>query len=170
LIKLHGSIDWGREVVGPIAPRAVSDIVPNAANLKLSDQYRKVVRRPVTFDDGTVGFPAIAIPVEKKSEFVCPPEHLEALANVIPHVTKIITVGWRATEKHFLKMLTSRLTGLQGDVDLMVVSGSDEGAKGTVDSMAIGTSNSERKRALRGDGFSGLINQSGRGHLESFLR
>jgi hypothetical protein len=30
------------------------------------------------FQSSGIGFPALAIPVEKKSEFVCPPEHLEA--------------------------------------------------------------------------------------------
>jgi hypothetical protein len=170
LIKLHGSIDWGREVVSPVAPRSPGDIVGNAANMKLSEQYGKVVQRPVAFDDGKVGFPALAIPVEKKSEFVCPPAHLEALANLISRVTKIIAIGWRATERHFLEMLTNRLMGLQGDVDLMVVSGDENGVKETVNNLAIGSVKSERKRALRSDGFSGLMNQSGRGHLESFLR
>jgi hypothetical protein len=170
LIKLHGSVDWGREVDVAFTRRSPRDIVRSAAKMKLSKQYRKVSQRPVVFDDGSIGFPALAIPVERKSEFVCPPAHLEALANFIPCVTKIITIGWRATEHHFLEMLTKPLTGLQGDVDLMVVSGDDNGVKETVNNLAIGPANSERKRALRSDGFSGLMNQSGRAHLESFLR
>jgi hypothetical protein len=76
------------------------------------------------FENGTFGYPALAIPVEKKSEFVCPPEHVRALADdVLPNITKIITVGWRATEQNLLAMLKNPLTGLRGDVDLMVVSG-----------------------------------------------
>ena len=60
-------------------------------------------------DDTTV-FPAIAIPVENKREFECPVDHLKQLRMFLPHVTKIIIVGWRATETHFLDLLKSDLT------------------------------------------------------------
>ena len=170
LIKLHGSIDWGREVSAEVGLGVPAHVVHNAAKLQISDRYRKVSRPNAVFEDGSVGYPAIAVPVEKKSEFVCPELHLSTLANLIPSVSKIVTIGWRAMERHFLDMLTKRLTGLQGDVDLMIVSGSDSGANDTLKSLAIGPPNSERKRALRGDGFSGLLSQVGRGHLEHFLR
>jgi len=168
LIKLHGSIDWALELKN-FPPRATpAEVINDAAELgvSVSEHYRKVVRAPAVFDDGHFGFPALAIPVENKSEFVCPTEHLAALASVLPKVTKIITVGWRATELHFLTMLKKPLTGLQRDVDLMVVSGSNDGAKATANSLAIRESG-EKKREFRGYGFSGLIKQID--HLESFL-
>ena len=122
----------------------------------------------MTFDDGTVGLPALAIPVEKKSEFMCPPAHLEMLANLLASVTKIIAIGWRATEQHFLDMLKNRMLGLKGDIDLMVVSGDQKGMVETTNNLAIGSPNPTCKRALRNTGFTGLINEIG--HLESFLR
>ena len=114
-----------------------------------------------------VGFPAIAIPVEKKGEFNCPPEHLQALADAIPRVTKMITIGWRATERHFVDMLKKHLRGRKGDIDLMAVSGSVQGARDTVNNLAI--ENSEgRMRVIRDGGFSDLIREIDQ--LDAFLR
>jgi hypothetical protein len=170
LIKLHGSIDWGLPLNGPARrpPVQIIDEAMKSVDIDVSEQYQKVVRPPVVFEDGNVGFPALAIPVERKDVFSCPPEHLQVLADALPRVTKVITVGWRATEQHFLTMLKKPLTGLQGDVDLMVISGDDKGMRETVNNLAIGPPNSQRKRALRQDGFSGLIREIG--HLESFLQ
>jgi hypothetical protein len=165
LIKLHGSIDWGLEIdSGPTDPKAV--IKSAGRGLSVTQFFRKVVRPGIVFHDGTVGYPAIAVPVEKKSEFSCPPEHLQALADVIPNVTKIITIGWRATEQHFLKMLHMRLTGLPEDVNLMVVSGSQKGAEETADNLAIPYT--QRKRQLRGGGFTNLVKNIDQ--LDNFLR
>jgi hypothetical protein len=168
LIKLHGSIDWGHDALTPTGKRDATDLIEWAERLTVSEQYRKVTQHPMVFDDGSRGFPALAIPVEKKSEFACPLEHIQALAQVIPSITKIITVGWRATEDHFLKMLRAPLTGLQDDVDLMIISGNDAGMRETAQNLKIGEPNTQRKRALMATGFTGSINNIG--HLEIFLR
>jgi hypothetical protein len=168
VIKLHGSIDWGLGLNSFVGRGAPNEVIEDAIrSLDVSDKYGKV-ELGMRFGDGTFGFPALAIPVEKKSEFACPPRHVQALAEVVPHIKKIITIGWRATEQHFLTMLKKPLTGLQGDVDLMVVSGDERGTRETVNNLAIGTPATERKRALRSDGFSGLIKQIG--HLKAFLQ
>lgn len=167
LIKLHGSIDWGHEVHALARPRYPTEVINVAADVKLSEQFRRVVQHPMVFDDGSVGFPALAIPVEKKNEFACPLEHIQVLADLIPRVTKVITIGWRATEEHFLRMLKAPLTGLQSDVDLMIISGDNKGMTQTLQHLGIGSPSSERKRALRDTGFTGLITNIG--HLEIFL-
>jgi len=51
-----------------------------------------------TPDSAVVLFPALSIPVEKNDEFSCPTEHVKALEGLLPRVTKMITIGWRATE------------------------------------------------------------------------
>jgi hypothetical protein len=137
-------------------------------DLPVTSYFRKVIRPGIVFDDNTVGYPAIAVPVENKNNFSCPPEHLDALAKVIPKVTKIVAIGWRATEKHFLKMLHTRLSGLPEDVDLMVVSGDQKGMAETTNNLAIGSPNMQRKRALRDAGFTDLIKNIS--HLDRFLR
>ena len=49
-------------------------------------------------------------PVETKSGFECPSDHLECLRVHLGRVTKILIVGWRATEKHFLDLLSGVVT------------------------------------------------------------
>ena len=167
LIKLHGSIDWGLSIELPAT--VARDVIRAAGHgLVVTSHFRKVVSPGGIFEDSYIGYPAIAIPVEKKSEFSCPPEHLEALAKVIPNVTKIITIGWRATEQDFLKMLHMRLTGLPEDVDLMVVSGDNKGLNETMENLAIGPSARGRKRAGCSVGFTGLMKDFN--YLDAFLR
>jgi hypothetical protein len=171
LIKLHGSVDWGLEFESFQARFTTGQIISEFAagnGQTVSQYYRKVIHPPVAFEGGSFGFPALAIPVEKKSQFVCPPEHLQALADVLPRVTKIITIGWRATEQHFLTMLKKPLTGLQGGVDLMIVSGDIKGVTETTANLGLATPASGHKYDTVDTGFSGLIKDiSG---LEAFLR
>jgi hypothetical protein len=166
LIKLHGSVDWGREIIALTTPRAVPAILDVLDTLQLAE-YRKFSSPPAKFPDGVTGFPALAIPVENKSEFNCPREHIESLATVIPQVTKIITIGWRATEQHFLKMLKSRQTGLRGSPDLMVVSGDLPGVTETSINLSLLNPGPNRKYPTITTGFSALIKDIDQ--LEQFL-
>lgn len=65
-------------------------------------------------------FPAIAIPVQTKSEryFECPHAHLTYLGQMLDNVTKILIIGWQAKEAHFLQMLKPKLPLLR---QIMVV-------------------------------------------------
>jgi hypothetical protein len=168
LIKLHGSIDWGLQLKSIPARSSPAEIIRDAAVkvIDVAQEYRKVTRPPVILDNNTFGFPALAIPVEKKNEFQCPPGHIRELANIIPKVTKIITIGWRATEQHFLTMLKNPLTGLQGDVDRMVVSGDLRGVTETNANLGLGFGGNHRYDTVE-TGFSGLIKNISR--LEAFL-
>jgi hypothetical protein len=163
LIKLHGSINWELSVSipNPTARR----IIASAENLGSDKTYHLLPLSPTVLDRVEVGFPAISIPVENKDDFNCPTEHVEALARCIPEVTRIVTVGWRASESHFLEMLRKPLTGLKGIPDLVIVSGSHQGAEETRCNLGI----PENGRYLWIDsGFSGLINNLHQ--LEDFLR
>ena len=65
---------------------------------------------PIGKIDDTPLFPAIAIPVETKLEFECPPDHVDCLCKHLGRITKVLTVGWAAQEQHFLKLLREHLT------------------------------------------------------------
>jgi hypothetical protein len=117
IFKPHGSVHWMRELDTPIpidtfgSNRVDHMFIERASALEISDRFRiwhggssELLR-----DDHSgkrIGlFPAIAIPVTTKSFFECPPAHLEILWDLLPKVTKILTIGWRAKERHFLDML-----------------------------------------------------------------
>jgi hypothetical protein len=42
--------------------------------------------------------------VEKKSDFEFPDDHREALKQAIALVTRLLIIGWRGTEQHFLDL------------------------------------------------------------------
>lgn len=114
LFKLHGSVNWGR---------VLENRFPST-ELQPSDRF--VLCDPSTMRSPEVDhtlFPAIAIPVEMKKVFECPESMLEQLADLLRQVNKILVIGWRATEEHFLAMLGNKLTGLKPGVHMHIIAG-----------------------------------------------
>jgi hypothetical protein len=166
LIKLHGSVNWGRVVdVAPVPlPSSPQRVIEEVGHLRISNQYRLVKAHPMLKADGALVFPAIAIPVEKKDEFVCPEEHVLALDEALSSVTKIITIGWRATEAEFLTKLKSKLSKTP---QLMVVSGDAAGAQETLVNLGPYAAMPYAPVKVT-NGFTGLIYQIHQ--LDDFLR
>lgn len=138
LFKLHGSVNWGLEFDNPpefslnpgdwhTAKRVVVDQV---WQLRKPEAYVFCEVRKLLSRDNRPVFPAIAIPLEDKSEFQCPNPMLDALRELLPKVSRIITIGWRASEAHFLKLLD---TSLKPGVPIFVVAGNQEEANKIVD-------------------------------------
>jgi len=144
LIKLHGSVDWAHVVSELDADRYPSDyevaheLISRAKALKFTDEYVMVRSIPMGIKDLTLRqglFPAIAIPVLRKNEFECPSSHLDALKDMIPLVDRLLIIGWRATEEHFLKLLTSGLNNDRHSLRCMVVAESMKSAQLTIDNL-----------------------------------
>jgi len=117
LFKLHGSVNWSRLVNGQHGNRLQPQhLIEQAATIKLSDTFvlanATVAEEMFRFEDPI--FPAIAIPVQTKSEeyFECPRTHLTYLGQMLDSVTKILIIGWQAREAHFLQMLKNKLPRL----------------------------------------------------------
>jgi hypothetical protein len=84
LIKLHGSINWGREVDGLVAPigsYSVNALIDAAGQLQISNRYRVVEQYPMVQipNEPRIVFPALSIPVANKDEFSCPEAHVQLL-------------------------------------------------------------------------------------------
>ena len=130
LFKLHGSVHWAREVEsslhcrpGALVPavtnigglnvhEVAAELIDTAPNLKITDRFQLVNSHPIGKIDDIPLFPAIAIPVETKRGFECPSDHLDCLCTHLRKVTKVLIVGWRATERHFLELLKKHMTGV----------------------------------------------------------
>jgi hypothetical protein len=129
LIKAHGSIDWMRDlgIVPARSPHAMIDLAP-----EIDFTSGKIVTGSV---DGLTGaVPAIAIPTQTKTSFECPPEHIEALEEWLPEVDRILIIGWRAQERHFLDLCKRHLAP-NPNVEVLVVSGSPESASATISTL-----------------------------------
>jgi len=153
VFKLHGSVNWAQRAEIQLPPNislndSVSILRYQIANVeaaRISDNFALVDPRspgvaqvfpriPVgdrffTSDakPGIVpAFPAIAIPVERKTTFQCPRHMIKELAVALPGITKVVLIGWRATEEHFLKLLKQHL---RPGISISVVSGDKEEAE-----------------------------------------
>jgi hypothetical protein len=112
VIKPHGSINWSHHISSmpsySESPKNEDDYIPividKAGELEIdtSIDLRNVERG--------MEYPALAIPVESKSDYECPKEHLEALWEFLPSVKIVIIVGWRAREQNFMSRLANALS------------------------------------------------------------
>jgi hypothetical protein len=140
LFKLHGSIGWCRRIsdLPPPTPERpqqwqyVEAITARAEAVGLTDEYAIAAEYPIGYANGSPAIPAIAIPVIGKAAFECPPGHVEVLKQVLADTRKVIVVGWKAGERHFLQLLRERLpSGLPAQI----VCGGLQHAQQTVDQM-----------------------------------
>lgn len=135
VFKLHGSVNWGRCINTRLPPNintgdggsVLRYLIDHVEELSaISKDF--VIADPANMGasvDGRPVFPAIAIPVEKKSSFECPETMLNELKSLLPKVTRGLIIGWRATEEHFFEILREHLTGKPF---FAVVGGSQEDA------------------------------------------
>jgi len=169
LFKLHGSTDWGhpvaidREGVGipeGLESRLIT-AAPDLAPRPTFDFFR--VREDVFVDDTTARIPAIAIPVASKSAFECPKDHVALLTRLLPEVTAILIIGWRAGEAHFLALLKA----VPRHVPVTIVSSNIERARETTKPLmdVVGLSSfhirpDPESGRIVSPGFQGLIQSS----------
>lgn len=117
LFKLHGSVNWAREVETELhvqnpgnSPSIARELIARVAEIRISENYVLTGgERPVGLVNGKACFPAIAIPVEKKRSFECPQHMLDELTALFPQVSKMLLIGWHATEAPFLGLLKKHL-------------------------------------------------------------
>ena len=109
------------------------EYIDRAAELNFGDRYHISTEYPIAwskrqFDtDRFPLFPAIALPLVQKTSFECPEDHLRTLREALPDVTKILIIGWRGTEEHFLTLLREHLKN--PPTMMTVASGVDEASQ-----------------------------------------
>jgi hypothetical protein len=127
VFKVHGSVNWARMVENEIQDQnkthawsVAYEWIRRAAELRITDNYRLVNELPIAVLGGKPAFPAIAIPVEKDKSFECPPDLIGELKGLLPQTSRLLVIGWRAAEEHFLNLLK---TLIKPGVLLHVVAG-----------------------------------------------
>lgn len=161
IIKLHGSIDWGYRVDTPLSIVAESsdhvwqiaaEVIKRFADLQISTEIEKTVQRPPQPQNGNAYVPALAIPLDQKTDFACPPSHLEFLQERLPSVSHLLAIGWRGTEAHFCEMLRR---GLPSGVAVTAVSGTLAASEETL--LNLRTAGIGSAWEAIGDGFADLV-------------
>jgi SIR2-like domain len=109
LFKLHGSVNWWRDVVAEwTATRGMvgSPINWAATMFDPPGPYSE----SGDFHVGGGGYPpctpCLALPTATKdvADFACPENHLADLTLLLPQVTDVLIIGWRGVEGHFLEI------------------------------------------------------------------
>ncbi len=125
ILKPHGSVDWGLPIQaaqpGASEQEAVRLLIGHAERLFRLDTstfpYEKLPSRTVLVG-GNIHLPAIAIPLGTKAHFECPPSHLQKLSESLSAVTRILVIGWRGAEPHFMEHFRGLI---QPNVPLQIV-------------------------------------------------
>jgi hypothetical protein len=174
LAKLHGSVDWGwisndpnptdvqsamatliqKMALPPSQPPDLPVLSDSIAQMAQTSPTESLFMRSV---DRYAVFPAIAIPTETKRTFECPDQHLKALKQDLPKVTKMIVIGWRATEDHFLDLLAGDSGGPK--LELLIACGNTDESVATLDRLQrrFNLVSDRKDRGATGLGFTDLI-------------
>lgn len=177
LHKLHGSIHWSRAVKAQAEPFAMMlpATMTHAENGGTFDgEIEPHSPSDQVPDPPVLMVPALAIPMEAKTEFGCPPAHLAALRSDLPAVRRLLIVGWRAAEPHVVDLLWGSdnhvQSGLTPGFSSLIVSGSQDDADQVVTNLGRVIDRSPRQwRLVEPGGFSALI-RNRRQHLDGMLR
>jgi hypothetical protein len=113
--------------------------------------------------------PALAVPIQNKPDFECPPNHIQLLRELLPEVNRILIIGWRGMEGHFMRELRDHRPARVERV--LVVNGDKTGRAATetwdrVCAGAGGVRTDDREAIASGDGFSELVESP---ELHTFL-
>jgi len=166
LIKPHGSVNWG-QLLNHEPEASLSDedaertMIERAPELQFTDRF--LITGLTVLANRRLYFPAIAIPVENKSEFACPPSHITTLVQGLDQIQHVLVVGWRASENHFLDILKGHLDNKR----VLVVAENKAAAEMTATNLA--RAGVERNTVTCSDqlGFSGFLAID---ELERFLQ
>jgi hypothetical protein len=122
VIKPHGSVNWARLVNTPIDPPSVENMIRAAASgLQISDNYILASRYGTQDTNGRMHYPAIALPIESYKEFECPANHLKRLEQCLRDTRAIVIIGWRATEKPFLRLMADKIPQRERPMKVVMV-------------------------------------------------
>jgi hypothetical protein len=106
VFKPHGSVNWVRTVSdasGVEASNVEQSVIALGQRVALAPGFHLIADLGQLQVEGRYVFPALALPVNTKVAFECPDDHMAQLKADIPLVTKLLVVGWSATEPHFLE-------------------------------------------------------------------
>jgi len=119
LIKLHGSINWGRQVLDPgFASDDASDIVlaqtfaALGADIKIEKTIelrpQPTVRQMRRSSGLELYYPALSAPLGADDDLVCPDEHVEYLKRITGHWNPLdgLVIGYSGLDTSVLKLLS----------------------------------------------------------------
>jgi len=170
LLKLHGSVNWLQPIdieathpfpawIGGPDDQIRQQLIERAGEYEVDDGTFQVVADPKMIRVGdNFAVPAIAIPIQGKRSFVCPADYPNKFKDCLRETTKLMLVGWRGAEAHFLALWRGNVGH---GLDSIVVTGSTATAGETWERIGKGAEIAKTATFV-GDGFTGLLAQDAR--------
>ncbi len=124
----HGSTSWARPLLNLDhlgGTLGTEDILQNFYRLGLGEPVL-TAHHPglLSVKDATTFFPALSLPLKTKSTFVFPQPHREEMSRCLSTTSRVLVVGWRASEPHFLSLWADQKPPA---VRALIVSNSEDG-------------------------------------------
>jgi hypothetical protein len=174
LIKLHGSINWGRIVLNAPSQIAPTDpfLAQTFANLgdtiEVDDNVSLRLQpdiRQVRFDEEPfrLYYPALSVPLGTEDELVCPDQHVNYLKDITGHYEPldVLVIGYSGLDQEALNLLS---WGGRPIRSLWVISESESSAQATADRIAakvnVVPAEGENPVTLVGTGFTSFAHAS----------
>lgn len=118
LIKLHGSHDWAyvgksdREkfrflnITNPYEylkeyPDHISNLQKNNTHPYHVEQLKR---------GGMFKFPAIAMPLPEKQNYICPSQHIDSLKRAFNEIDRILIIGWAGKDQRLLDLIKENIS------------------------------------------------------------
>jgi hypothetical protein len=154
VFKPHGSVDWGRVISAPDMSHYDAhdwrSLDRRAEEVGITPDIQKIGEPGlIRIGAGSI-VPALAIPVETKSQFECPLEHLDVMWTRLGETRLLVSIGWKAGEVDFVQKLVGHL---RSDCLVELVTKSPEGGELV-------------QSRLEAAGFKGAITRSAGGFRE----
>ncbi|MFI5258807.1 MAG: SIR2 family protein [Candidatus Limnocylindrales bacterium] len=166
LVKLHGSVDWGRVVNLPWDPATDPEqaIIERATAVLEAATDHFVLSTDSCDSSGQLIMPALAIPLHAPGSFECPAEQQLLLRVSLREVDRVLAIGWRGAEATLNLLLADQQHGLRPGVPFDIVSGGAADALETARNMHDGGVRGDFR--LCPDGYSGFLRRAAAtGHL-----
>lgn len=111
LIKLHGSINWGRDINKDLlSGRSLNrvELLNMVRRLDLNKDLKDTIVLDASYNERerhTVRYPAITVPLDNKYEINCPPEHIKALEANLSTCPNYLIIGSSGKDDDLLDIL-----------------------------------------------------------------
>jgi hypothetical protein len=172
LIKLHGSVDWGRKIIGRVGQLAdfvqPRDDTHLSRDISLRTGYNLEVIRGIADTGGRRSeayFPALAAPVGQADELVCPQPHVEYLKQRLAETQPmhLLVIGYSGLDQEVVSLIRESERGVK---TLTIVDRGEEATMAVAERLARQGVRAEDTK-FEAEGFNAWVR---RGGLDTFVK
>jgi hypothetical protein len=115
VLKPHGSINWAYRVAdNTLSSLRAADAIAVQGSTAQTGQIEESGLRELKQDESPGNYvhpavPAVALPTAAKSSFVWPQSQSDFFDNLGPCIPRVLTIGWRGAEPHFVPRLMGKV-------------------------------------------------------------